>query len=104
MSHGTRYSEEFKVCAVELLEEARHNARSESEAVKTVASSLGIAQETLRRWSKSQDGLAVPSVSARQAQEEVKRLRRENRELKRANEILQTASAFFASRLDQKGR
>lgn len=38
MGHGTRYSEEFTVRAVELLEEARHNARSESQAVKTVAS------------------------------------------------------------------
>lgn len=68
--HGI--SEEFKVRAVEFLEEARYNARFESQAVKTVASSLGIAQETLRRWSKSQDGLAVPFLSARQAQDEVK--------------------------------
>ena len=59
---------------VEFLEQAGHNAGSESEAVKIVASWLAIVQETLRRWSKSQDGLAVPSVSARQAQDEVKRL------------------------------
>ena len=58
---------------VEFLEEARHNAGSESEAVKIVASWLAIVQEILRWWSKSQDGLAVPSVSARQAQGEVKR-------------------------------
>ena len=89
---------------VEFLEQARHNARSESQAVKIVASWLAIVQEALRRWSKSQDGLAVPSVSARQAQDEVKRLRRQNRELKRANEIVQTASAFFASGLGQNGR
>lgn len=62
--HGI--SEGFTVRVVELLEQARHNAGSESQAVKTVASSLAIAQETLRRWSKSQDGLAVPSLSARQ--------------------------------------
>ena len=74
MSHGPWYFEEFKVRVVELLEEAGHNAGSESQAVKTVASSLALVQETLRRWSKSQDGLAVPSLSARQAQEEVKRL------------------------------
>ena len=74
MSPGPWYFEEFKVRVVELLEEAGHNAGSESQAVKTVASSLAIVQETLRRWSKSQDGLAVPSLSARQAQEEVKRL------------------------------
>ena len=74
MSHGTWYFEEFMVRVVELLGEVRYNARSESQAVKTVASWLAIVQETLRRWSKSQDGLAVPSVSARQAQGEVKRL------------------------------
>ena len=72
MEHGI--SEEFTVCVVEFLEEARHNARSESQAVKTVASWLAIVQETLHRWSKSQDGLAVSSVSARQVQDEVKRL------------------------------
>ena len=74
MSHGPWYFEEFKVRVVEFLEQARHNARSESQAVKIVASWLAIVQEALRRWSKSQDGLAVPSVSARQAQDEVKRL------------------------------
>ena len=64
MEHGI--SEGFTVRVVEFLEQARHNARSESQAVKTVASWLAIAQETLRRWSKSQDGFAVPSLSARQ--------------------------------------
>ena len=59
---------------VEFLGQAGHNAGCELEAVKIVASWLAIVQETLRRWSKSQDGLAVPSVSARQAQDEVKRL------------------------------
>lgn len=59
---------------VGLLEEVRYNARFESQVVRTVASSLGIAQETLRRWSKSQDGLAVSFLSARQAQDEVKGL------------------------------
>lgn len=97
MSHGTWYFEEFMVRVVELLGEVRYNARSESQAVKTVASWLGIVQETLRRWSKSQDGLAVPSLSAWQAQDEVKRLCRKNRELKRANEIVQMASAFLRS-------
>ena len=62
MEHGI--SEGFTVGALEFLEEAGHNARCESQAVKTVASWLAIAQETLRRWSKSQDGLAVPSLSA----------------------------------------
>lgn len=72
MEHGI--SEGFKVGALEFLEQARYNAGCESEAVKIVVSWLAIAQETLRRWSKSQDGLAVPSLSAWQAQGEVKRL------------------------------
>lgn len=93
MKQGKRYSTEFKTRAIELLEETRTTAQSESEAVATIVSSLGIAQETLHRWSKIADARAVPSLSARHAQEEVKRLRKENRELKCANEILQTASA-----------
>ena len=103
MNQGKRYSQEFRTRAVELLEETRTNTKSDNKAIIRVASSLGISHETLRRWSRAADAQAFPSLSARQAQEELKRLRRENRELKRANEILQTASAFrFQARPNQE--
>ena len=97
MSHGTWYFEEFMVRVVELLGEVRYNARSESQAVKTVASWLGIVQETLRRWSKSQDGLLYRLCLPGKPRTRLKGLRRQNRELKRANEIVQMASAFLRS-------
>lgn len=67
-----------------------------------VARNLGVAPETLRRRRNQADGAAA-AQSAQDAQatlEELKRLRREVAELRRANDILTTASAFFAARPD----
>ena len=62
--------------------------------------SLGVFMESLRRWRANADANAGdPGESA-----ELKRLRRENAELRRANEILSSASASFASRLDPTRR
>ena len=106
MAKGIRYTREFREKALRLLEESRANHASETRAVVSVASSLGIAPETLRRWRNMADR-TVDSRSGRGAEEtaaELKRLRAENAELRRANEILTTASAFFAARLDPTRR
>lgn len=66
---------------------------------------LGIANESLRRW-HGQHLVATgerPGFT-REEHEEIKRLKRENAELRRANEILKTASAFFAAELDRPAR
>lgn len=62
---------------------------------------LGIVTETLRRWVEQAevDAGDRPGVTS-SAAEEIRRLKRENQELRRANEILKTASAFFAAELD----
>src|ERR1700712_4670724 len=62
---------------------------------------LGMTNETLRKWVRQAeiDGGARPGVSSAEA-ERVKELERENRELRRANEILKAASVFFARELD----
>lgn len=82
--------------------ESRDSHSSETRALAQVARNLGVAPETLRRWRNQADGAAA-AQSAQDAQatlEELKRLRKEVAELRRANDILTTASAFFAARLD----
>src|SRR3954453_12147006 len=67
-------------------------------ACKRIGPQLGILPDTLRGWCQQadiDDGLTPGTTTAES--EELKRLRRENAELRRANEILKTASAFFAA-------
>ncbi|WP_414627135.1 transposase [Bifidobacterium mongoliense] len=89
---STRYSSEFKDRAVRLLMDSRDNYSSETKALQGVARNLGVATESLRRWQERADtsGSAGSGESA-----ELKRLRRENAELRRSNEILSSASAFL---------
>lgn len=85
-----------------LLQETAAGSESEYAAIKRVASKLGIAAETLRRWNLDAkvDAGDAPGVTTSE-REEIRKLKRENAELRRANEILRTASAFFAAELDR---
>ena len=66
-------------------------------SIRVVADSLGVGEETLHVWvSRRQLGVNGPPSPGDTADDEVKRLRRENAELRRANEILKKALAFFA--------
>ena len=96
MAKGARYTPEFKAKAVRLLAESRSSYSSETKAIEQVAKDLGIAPESLRRWRNQSDATAAAETkqSAQEAMAELKRLRAENTELRRANEILTTASAF----------
>ena len=98
MTKGTRYTPEFRAKAVRLLTASRSSHSSETKAIEQVAKDLGIAPESLRRCRNQ------TKQSAQEAMEELKRLRAENAKLRRANEILTTASAFFAARLDPTRR
>ncbi|RSX58439.1 transposase [Bifidobacterium samirii] len=106
MTGKTRYTKEFQAKALRLLEESRANHSSETKAVASVAQSLGISPETLRRWRNKADRTAAAqcATGAEEAAAELKRLRAEVAQLRRANEILTTASAFFAARLDPTRR
>jgi len=95
----SKYPDDFKARAVRLVDEARDGTDvSEYQATERVATRLGVAPESVRRWRRQAliDAGAAPGRNSGEAGE-VKRLRRENAELKRANEILRTASAFFVS-------
>ncbi len=98
MAAPRKYPEELRERAIRMAVDARRDPSTRSGALRRVGEQLGINPETLRNWlqqAEIDDGHR-PGVTS----EEVRRiaeLERENRELRRANEILRTASAFFAS-------
>jgi transposase len=103
MSRPSVYPRELRQRAVRMVAEVRPNYDSEYAAITAVAQKLGIGTaETLRKWVRQaqvEDGQRPGTTSEESA--ELKRLRRENAELRRANEILKAASAFFAAELDR---
>ena len=98
-----QYPRDLRDRAVRLVCEHRGDYGTEWEAIGSIAKKLGIGSaETLRKWVRQAevDDGARPGVTSDESAE-LKRLRRENAELKRANEILKAASAFFAAELDR---
>jgi transposase len=87
-----------------LVAEARADHETEWTAITSVAAKLGISGETVRKWLRQSqiDTGTRPGTTSEEAAE-LKRLRAEVRKLRRANEILKAASAFFAAELDRPG-
>ncbi len=106
MGRPSRYSPEIRERSVRLVLDQTDKHSSQWAAIQSVASKIGCTAETLRKWvqqaeydSGSRDGL----TTAERAR--LKELERENRELKRSNEILRKASAYFAqAELDRRGK
>ena len=100
-----RYTKEQKDQAVRLVRAAREETGRDDGAVPRVARQLGYGVESVRSWVKQADidDGAKPGLSTVE-QERIRRLEQENRELRRANEILKRASAFFAAELDRPQR
>jgi transposase len=87
----------------ELLDRGARLVFESGRPIAHVARDLGVPSETLRkhvRQLEADEGLR-PDLPTAAEREEIKRLRRENYELRRANEILKAASVFFATELDQ---
>lgn len=82
--------------------EADEEGLTRYQVIKLTAPKLNVSVEALRRWVEQADidAGAKPGMTT-DAQEEIRRLKRENAELRRANEILKTASALFAAELDR---
>ena len=100
-----RYSQEQKDQAVRLVRKVRAETGQSFGAVKRVAEQLGYGVESVRSWVRQadiDDGATAGTTTAEM--ERVNRLEQENRELRRANEILRRASAFFAAKLDRPQR
>ena len=102
---GKRYPAEVRERAVRLVMEHRGEYESEWAAITSIAQKCGMTAETLRKWVRQVevDGGRRPGVSSEEAAR-IKELERENKELRRANEILKAASAFFARELDPQPR
>jgi transposase-like protein len=76
---------------------------SQWKAIESIAPMLGVNRETLRKWVRGAevDGGRRPGVTSEE-RSRISELERENRELRRANEILKAASAFFGAELDRR--
>jgi transposase len=100
---SANYPRELRERAIAMVREVRPDYPSEYAAIEAVAKKLGIGtSETLRKWIRQAEvdaGTRVGVTSDESA--EMRKLRAENRELRRANEILKAASAFFAAELDR---
>ena len=100
-----RYSPAEKAQAVRLVRQLRVDLGTEHGTIQRVAKQLGYGIESVRAWVRQADideghkpGVTMGDV------ERIRRLEQENKELKRANEILRRASAFFAAELDRPQR
>ena len=101
MSKKTRYSPEVRERAVRMVLEHQSEYESQWAAMESISQKIGCMAETLRKWvrqSERDQGLR-PGLTTDE-RERLKALERENKELRRANEILKAASAFFAAELD----
>lgn len=92
-----RYTPAEKEQAIRLVRQLRKELGTDQGAVARVASQLGYGVESVRAWVKQADidGGERPGTTSADA-ERIKALEQENRELKRSNEILRRASAYFA--------
>jgi transposase len=100
-----KYPDELRERATRMAVEARRDPAMRSGALARIGKQLGINPETLRNWVTQAeiDGGVRPGTTTSDA-ERIAALERENRELRRANAILKSASAFFAAELDRPQR
>ena len=105
LSHPSqkRYPPELKDRAVRLVQETIAETGESLGVVARVARQLGIGEESLRNWVRQAeiDRGRRPGLTTEE-RERLKALERENRELRRANEILKSAAAFFGAELDRR--
>jgi transposase len=106
MGTPTRYSPEVRERAVRMVREHEQEHPSHWATICSIASKIGCSAETLRNWVRQaeRDEGRRPGLSTDERQR-LKDLERENRELKRANEILRLASAYLAKpELDRRAK
>ena len=103
MARPRVYPDEFRDRAVRLVKEWQETRSVTDGGYTAVGKQLGLGRETLRRWvMESQvEERSRPGVT-RSDRDRMAQLERENRELRRANEILKSAAAFFGAELDRR--
>ena len=101
-----KYSPEVKERAVRMVFEHQAEYSSQWAALGSIAAKIGCTPETLRGWVRQAEvDSGRRGGQSSDERQRLKELERENRELKRANEILRKASAYFAqAELDRRGK
>jgi len=103
MPRQKRYPKEIREKAVQLVLTESGKYGSQWEAICSISEKLGPRAETIRKWVRqAETDRGLRGGTSTEEQQRIKDLERENRELKRANEILKSASAFFARELDPR--
>ena len=104
MGRKSKFTQEVRQRAVRLVIETLPSHDSEWSAISSVAGKVGCTPETLRKWVRREQVDSGQRGGLTTAERDrMKELERENRELKRANEILRKASAYFAqAELDRR--
>ena len=104
MNTARRYSREVRERAVRMVLEQQQEYSSQWATILSISAKIGCTAETLRRWIRQVErdqGIRVGMTS--DDRDHLRKLERENRELKRANEILRKAAAYFAqAELDRR--
>jgi transposase len=105
MPRRSKYPPEVRERAVRMVFEHQDEYDSQWAAITSIAAKSGMTSETLRKWVRQAevDGGRRPGLTTEE-RKRLKDLERENFELRRANEILKSASAFFAAELDGRRR
>lgn len=100
-----RYPAEVRERAVRMVREHEHGYPSQWKAFESISKKLGINHDTLRIWVRraETDAGERPGLTTDE-RARMKRLEKENKELRRANEILKAASAFFGTELDRQSK
>ena len=105
LSKGQRHPAELRERAVRMVFDHTHEYPSQWKAICSIADKLDVNRETLRVWVRRAevDQGQRPGITSDE-RARIKELERENKELRRANEILKAASAFFGAELDRQSK
>jgi len=105
MNKLTRFPKEVRERAIRMVFEHTEEYGSQWAAIRSIADKIGMSPETLRKWVRQaeRDGGLRPGLTSDE-RSRMKEIERENRELRRANEILKSAAAFFGAELDRRTR
>ena len=102
MGKSVKYSAEVRERAVRMVRDHEHEYPTRWAAIESIAGKIGCTAQTLLTWVRKTGPVAIAAATE---QARVKQLERENAELRRANEILRKASAYFAqAELDRRGK